>query len=78
MPLAALITYPQAIVIGLLQGVSELFPISSLGHTVIAPHLLGWNIHQDKPYFLTFLVGLASLVFAWFRTGPKRTTAAAP
>jgi undecaprenyl-diphosphatase len=55
-PLAALITYPQAILIGLLQGVTELFPISSLGHTVIVPHLLGWDIHQDKPYFLTFLV----------------------
>ena len=33
----------QAIVLGLLQGVTELFPISSLGHTVIFPHLFGWN-----------------------------------
>jgi len=54
--LASLISYPQAIVLGLLQGFSELFPISSLGHSVILPKLLGWNIHQNDPYFLTFLV----------------------
>jgi undecaprenyl-diphosphatase len=52
----SLITYTQAIILGLLQGVSELFPISSLGHSVILPSLLGWNIHQNDPYFLTFLV----------------------
>ena len=51
-----LITYFQAIVIGLLQGVTELFPISSLGHAVILPKLLGWDLSQDKPYFLAFLV----------------------
>ncbi len=51
-----MITYFQAIVIGLLQGVSELFPVSSLGHSVILPRLLGWNIHQQDPFFLTFLV----------------------
>ena len=56
MILASLITYPQAIVLGLLQGVSELFPISSLGHSVIFPKLVGWNIHQNDKYFLTFLV----------------------
>jgi len=54
--LAALISYPRAIVLGLLQGVSELFPVSSLGHTVILPGLLGWHIHQNDPYFLDFLV----------------------
>ena len=42
--------------LGLLQGFSELFPISSLGHSVILPKLLGWDIHQNDPYFLTFLV----------------------
>ncbi len=51
-----LITYFQAIVIGLLQGVTELFPISSLGHAVILPKLVGWDLNQDKPYFLAFLV----------------------
>jgi len=69
--LASLISYPRAIVLGLLQGVSELFPISSLGHTVILPKLLGWNIHQNASYFLTFLVAthfataLVLLGFFW-------------
>ena len=52
------ISYFQGAVLGLLQGVSELFPISSLGHSVILPNLLGWNIHQNEPYFLTFLVAV--------------------
>ena len=65
------ITYFQGAVLGLLQGVSELFPVSSLGHSVILPHLLGWDIHQNKPYFLTFLVAthlataLVLLGFFW-------------
>ena len=54
--LAGPISYGQAIVLGLLQGFSELFPISSLGHSVILPQLLGWNIHQNDPYFITFLI----------------------
>jgi undecaprenyl-diphosphatase len=53
---ASPITYFQAIVLGLLQGFSELFPISSLGHSVILPQLLGWNIHQNDDYFITFLI----------------------
>jgi undecaprenyl-diphosphatase len=50
------ISYFQAIVLGLLQGVSELFPISSLGHSVVLPRVLGWDIHQNDDYFLSFLV----------------------
>lgn len=50
------LSYFQAIVLGLLQGVAEPFPISSLGHGVVLPQLLGWNIHQDDEYFLAFLV----------------------
>jgi len=50
------ISYFQGAMLGLLQGVSELFPVSSLGHSVILPKLVGWNIHQKDPYFLTFLV----------------------
>ena len=38
-----LITTFQAIVLGLLQGVTELFPISSLGHTVLFPTLFRWH-----------------------------------
>jgi undecaprenyl-diphosphatase len=63
------LTYFQAVVLGLLQGVSELFPISSLGHSVILPSLLGWDIHQKDPYFLTFLVAThlaTALVLLWF------------
>src|SRR2546423_8675376 len=57
--------------LGLLQGFSELFPISSLGHSVILPRLLGWNIHQNDSYFITFLVAthlataLVLLGFFW-------------
>jgi undecaprenyl-diphosphatase len=69
--LGALITYGQAIILGLLQGFAELFPISSLGHSVILPSLLGWNIHQNDKYFITFLVAthlataLVLLGFFW-------------
>jgi undecaprenyl-diphosphatase len=50
------ISYFQAIILGLTQGVAEPFPISSLGHAVILPSLAGWNIHQNDKFFLTFLV----------------------
>jgi undecaprenyl-diphosphatase len=50
------ISYFQAIVLGLLQGIAEPFPISSLGHGVIAPSLFGWDIHQNDDFFLSFLV----------------------
>ncbi len=51
------ISYFQAAVLGLVQGVAEPFPISSLGHGVILPRLAGWDIHQNDRFFLTFLVG---------------------
>src|ERR1700722_5860338 len=55
-----MITYLQAIILGGLQGVSELFPVSSLGHSVIIPALLapiaGWHIDQSNNLFLIFLV----------------------
>ena len=58
-------TYLQAVVIGLIQGVTELFPISSLGHTVLVPAWIGgtWGtlVRQESspesPY-LAFVVGL--------------------
>jgi undecaprenyl-diphosphatase len=57
------LTYLQAIVMGLLQGVSELFPISSLGHSVLIPALLGWHNlvssqTSSQSFFLAFIVGL--------------------
>jgi undecaprenyl-diphosphatase len=69
--LGAFISYWQAVILGLLQGVSELFPVSSLGHSVILPRLLGWNIHQNDEYFISFLVAthlataLVLLGFFW-------------
>ncbi|MDQ6842342.1 MAG: undecaprenyl-diphosphate phosphatase [Actinomycetota bacterium] len=58
-----LVTTFQAIVLGVLQGVSELFPISSLGHTVLFPKLFGWdNIvrwqSQPESPWLAFIVML--------------------
>jgi undecaprenyl-diphosphatase len=50
------ISYFQGAVLGALQGIAEPFPISSLGHGVMLPRLLGWNIHQNDDYFLAFLV----------------------
>lgn len=38
-----MISFFQAIVIGVIQGVTELFPISSLGHSVLLPKLFGWG-----------------------------------
>ena len=64
------ITYFQAIVLGLLQGVAEPFPISSLGHGVILPRLAGWNIRQNDKFFITFLVAThlatAIVLFGFF------------
>jgi undecaprenyl-diphosphatase len=59
----ATLSYLQAIVIGLVQGVTELFPVSSLGHGVLVPALLGWhNLASAEAaktgFFLAFLVGL--------------------
>ena len=62
--------------IGLIQGVTELFPISSLGHSVLLPSLLGWNHlvssqSEKESFYLAFIVGLhcasalALLIFYW-------------
>jgi undecaprenyl-diphosphatase len=63
-----MLSYLQALILGLLQGVSELFPISSLGHSIILPGLLGWSIDQNAGYFLTFLVAthFATAVILFF------------
>jgi undecaprenyl-diphosphatase len=62
------ITYFQAAVLGLVQGIAEPFPISSLGHGVIMPRLFGWDIHQNDKFFLTFLVAthLATAIVLFF------------
>jgi undecaprenyl-diphosphatase len=71
------ITFPEAIVVGLIQGVTELFPISSLGHNVLIPALIGGSWEQDlnvsKPEspYLAFIVGMhvataiAMIIYFW-------------
>jgi undecaprenyl-diphosphatase len=70
------LTYLQAIVIGIFQGITELFPVSSLGHTVLIPQLFGWHTlvrseDASESFYLAFVVGLhvanalALLVFFW-------------
>ena len=60
---AAPLSYFQAVVLGLLQGVTELFPVSSLGHTVLFPKLFGWGAlvraqSQSESFWLAFVVML--------------------
>jgi undecaprenyl-diphosphatase len=70
-----MITFFRAIVIGLFQGVTELFPVSSLGHSVLIPALIGWDDiakaqSTESPY-LAFLValhvGTALALLVYFR-----------
>ena len=60
----------QALVIAILQGATELFPVSSLGHAVVLPALLRWGLDQHSPEFLPFLVmlhlGTATALLAYF------------
>jgi undecaprenyl-diphosphatase len=71
-----LITYFEAIAIGAIQGVTELFPISSLGQAVVVPTIFGWDRlveAQSRPesFYLAFLVGLhvatATALLIYFR-----------
>jgi undecaprenyl-diphosphatase len=61
----------QALFMGLLQGASELFPVSSLGHAVIVPSLLHWSFKQSDPSFVPFLVllhlGTATALLVLYR-----------
>jgi undecaprenyl-diphosphatase len=63
-------TLLQALIIAILQGMTELFPVSSLGHAVVLPSLFGWHIDQKAPAFLPFLVvlhlGTALALFLYF------------
>ena len=51
-------TFVQAMLLAVLQGVSELFPVSSLGHTILVPALLHWSVNRRDPTFLAFVVVL--------------------
>src|SRR5450631_50254 len=71
------LTYLEAAVVGLVQGVSEMFPISSLGHSVLIPAIVGgsWasdlNVAKPESPYLAFIVGLhvataiALLIYFW-------------
>src|SRR5258707_4447010 len=71
------LTYLEAAVVGLIQGVSEMFPVSSLGHNVLLPAIVGgsWardlNVAASESPYLAFIVGLhvataiALLVYFW-------------
>jgi len=75
--LASAMTYPEAVGVGLLQGVTELFPVSSLGHSILVPAWIGghWkadlNVAADGSPYLNVLVGLhlatalALVVYYW-------------
>src|SRR5437899_280963 len=62
----------QALFMGLLQGATELFPVSSLGHSVIIPSLLHWRFKQSDPTFVPFLVllhlGTAGALLVLYRS----------
>ena len=61
----------QAIIMAVLQGVTELFPVSSLGHAVILPRLLNWGVDEKAPDWLAYLVvmhlGTSIALFVFFR-----------
>lgn len=64
-------TQLQAIILAIVQGITELFPISSLGHAVVLPAVLGWSVDENAEGFLPFLVvmhlgtALALLLYFW-------------
>src|SRR5581483_6675257 len=64
-------TTVQAIILAVVQGITELFPISSLGHAVLMPAILGWNVDENAAGFLPFLVvmhlgtAIALLLYFW-------------
>ena len=78
------LSYLEATVVGLFQGVTELFPVSSLGHSILVPALVGgrWardlNVSAPESPYLAFIVGLhvataaALLLFLLARLGADR------
>ncbi|HEY4441366.1 MAG TPA: undecaprenyl-diphosphate phosphatase [Candidatus Elarobacter sp.] len=66
------VTFVQAMLLAVLQGVSELFPVSSLGHTVLIPALLRWHVDESSESFLAFVVvlhlGTALALIVFYRS----------
>ena len=58
------------LLLAILQGISELFPISSLGHSILVPAVLHWSINREAPWFLPYIVvlhlGTAAALFLYF------------
>ncbi|HWQ84898.1 MAG TPA: undecaprenyl-diphosphatase UppP [Anaerolineales bacterium] len=52
----------QSILLGIIQGLTEFLPISSSGHLVIVPHLLGWDIPGDEAFVFNVLVQVATII----------------
>lgn len=60
-------TWLQAIVLGLVQGITEFVPVSSSGHLVLVPYVLGWE-RPGLPFDAALHAGTALAVIAYFRT----------
>ncbi len=58
------------LLLAILQGITELFPISSLGHSILVPALLNWRINREAAWFLPYIVvlhlGTATALFIYF------------
>lgn len=59
----------QAIILGIVQGLTEFIPVSSSGHLVLVPHVLGWRFEQSQAFIFDVLVQWGTLlaVFVYFR-----------
>jgi undecaprenyl-diphosphatase len=64
------VLYLYLILLAILQGITELFPISSLGHSVLVPALFHWPIDREAAWFLPYIVvihlGTAAALFIYF------------
>ena len=62
--------YLHLLLLAILQGISELFPISSLGHSILVPAVLDWPIDREAAWFLPYIVvlhlGTATALFVYF------------
>jgi len=62
-------TIIQAIILGIVQGLTEFIPVSSSGHLVLVPHLLGWEFDHSRAFIFDVLVQWGTLfaVFIYYR-----------